>query len=47
MITYNDNTMTSQYGQNKNRKKIKYDSTQRQHYDKPVWPEQKQKISKI
>ena len=43
MITNNDNTMTSQYGQNKNRKKVKYDNIQRQHYDKPIWPKQKQK----
>ena len=46
MITNNDNTMTSQYGQNKNRKKVKYDNKQRQHYDKPIWTEQKQKKSK-
>ena len=35
--------MTSQYGQNRNRKKVKDDNIQRQHYDKPIWPEQKQK----
>ena len=29
MITYNDNTMTSQYGQNRNRKKVKYYKIQR------------------
>ena len=39
--------MTCQYGQNRNRKKVKYDNIQRQHYDKPIWPEQKQKKSKI